>query len=67
MFVESVSSPITDFMTPILPLSAPFKHREMTRPVKERERPKEYMLIDSPSKPTRITGLRPMRSDMRDQ
>lgn len=35
-----------------------------TKPQKVLERPKQYMDTDNANKPTRITGLRPMRSDV---
>ena len=66
-FVSSVSSPMMLLMTPMLPLSAPLRERETTRPAKVRERPKQYMERERPRKPVRMMGLRPKVSEARDQ
>ena len=65
MLVESVNSAMTLLITPIFPFKAPLRLRLTTRPQKVREKPKQYMESETPKRPTRITGLRPMRSDAR--
>ena len=66
-FVSSVSSPMMLLMTPMLPLSAPLRERETTRPANVRDNPKQYMESESPRKPVRMMGFRPKESDARDQ
>jgi hypothetical protein len=66
-FVLSVSSPSALFATPEFPFNAPQRLRETTRAQKERDMPTRIMESVIPKRPTRRTGLRPMRSERRDQ
>ena len=79
--VSSVRSAIMLFMTPMFPLSIPFKKRLAhpvrvkysaerathlrTRAQKERERPKRRHETEVPRRPQRSTGFRPTLSERR--
>lgn len=63
--VESVMSTIMLLITPTLPFKAPFRARLSTSPEKVVDRPKQYIEIDNPNRPVKMTGFRPMWSDTR--
>lgn len=64
-FVSSVSSATALCMIAEFPERAPASERARTAAQKERASPNRRVLIATPTRPERMTGLRPMRSEIK--